>query len=201
MTRLNLNEADSQRPFDLIPAGTIVTAQMIIRMGGAGEDGWLKRSADGGCEGLDLEYTIVDGDHAKRKIWQFAILNGTTDGHAKAADITRTMLRSIWESAHGIRPDDESEEARSKRNPELADFQNLRFIGRVSIEKSKDPAYDDKNKIHAITPEARQSQSVEQIPAPAQGTFTGMAGAPAASAKPAPAQALTRPKWAEKSES
>jgi hypothetical protein len=205
-TRLNLNEAEPQRPFDLIPAGTIVTAQMMIRAGGIGEDGWLKRSADGNCEGLDLEFTIVDGDYAKRKIWQFMILNGTTDGHAKAADISRTMLRGILESAHGIRPDDVSEEAQSKRNSDLADFQNLRFIARVSIEKSKDPAYDDKNKLYALTPDARQWQPVEQIPAPAQGTFTGMTGAPAAQAraaapaKSAPAQAVARPQWANPGE-
>ena len=61
---------------------------MVIRMGGAGEDGWLKRSANGGSEGLDCEFTVVDGEYAKRKIWQFMILSGTTDGHAKAAEIT-----------------------------------------------------------------------------------------------------------------
>jgi hypothetical protein len=175
MTKLNLNEAEPQRPFGLIPAGTIITAQMMIRPGGAGEDGWLTRSKGGDCEMLDLEFTIVDGDYATRKVWQLAILSGTTDGHAKAADITRTMLRGIWESAHGIKPDDASEAAQSQRNPELADFQNLRFIARVSVEKSQDPTYDDKNKLYAITPDARQWRAVEQIPAPAQAAFTGMA--------------------------
>ena len=72
---------------------------MIIRPGGAGEDGWLKRSADGGSEGLDCEFTVVDTEYAKRKIWQFMILNGTTDGHAKAAEISRALLRGIVESA------------------------------------------------------------------------------------------------------
>lgn len=202
MTKLNLNEADPQRPFDLIPAGTIAVVQMVIRPGGVGEDGLLTRYSEGACEGLDVEFTVVDGDYAKRKIWQTMILAGTTDGHATAGEISRTLLRGIWESAHGISPRDKSEAAQARRNPDIADFQNLRFTARISIEKSKDPAYDDKNKLTAVTPDARQWQPVEQIPVVAQGTFTGMAEAPAAPAraaapaKPAPAQAVTRPNWA-----
>ena len=36
---------------------------------------------------------------------------------------------------------------------DLGDFNNLRFIARIMIEKSKDPAYDDKNKLEAVTPD------------------------------------------------
>ena len=54
----------------------------------------LKRSKDGGCEMLDLEFVVVDGPHAKRKFWEHLVLSGTTDGHAKAAEITRGMLRA-----------------------------------------------------------------------------------------------------------
>ena len=83
---LNLNDAGPQRSFDLIPAGTIATVQMMIRPGGAGEGGWLKRSADGGSEALDCEFVVVDTDYAKRKIWMLLTLRGTTDGHAEAAE-------------------------------------------------------------------------------------------------------------------
>jgi hypothetical protein len=203
MTKLNLNDADPQRGFDLIPAGTICTLQMTIRMGGAGEDGFLTRFAEGACEGLDCEFVVVDGEYAKRKIWQNLILAGTTDGHGKAGEISRTTLRSICESAFGITPDDTSEAAQARRNLDLADFQNLRFVARVGIEKSKNPAYGDSNKVYAITPDQKQWQTVEQIPAAAQGTFSGMAGAPAAPArtaaptKPATAQAVGRPDWAK----
>jgi hypothetical protein len=199
---LNLNDASLQRSFDLIPAGTVATVQMVIRAGGAGEDGWLKRSADGGSEGLDCEFTVVDGDYAKRKVWQFMILNGTTDGHAKAAEISRSFLRGALESARGVRPDDQSEAAQTKRTANLADFISLRFIARISIEKSRDPAYDDKNKVSAITPDMKAWRTVEQIPASAQMGLPGAAGvpvAPAHAAAPAkPAQAITRPAWAQK---
>jgi hypothetical protein len=198
MTTLNLNDAGPQRGFDLIPAGTICTVQMIIRMGGAGEDGWLKRSASSDCEGLDVEFTVVDGEYAKRKIWAFMILDGITDGHAKAAEISRALLRGILESARGINPNDVSEAAQKLRTAELADFMNLRFIAKITIEKSKDPAYDDKNRVVAITPDMKQWQAVEQIPASAQMGLLGVAAAPANAAAPTkPAQAISRPQWAQ----
>ena len=67
-----------------IPDDTVATVQVTIRPGGAGEGGLLKRSKDGGCEMLDLEFVVVDGPHAKRKLWERMIVSGTTDGHAKA---------------------------------------------------------------------------------------------------------------------
>jgi hypothetical protein len=195
MTTLNLNDAGPQRSFDLIPAGTIVTVQMLIRNGGVGEDGWLKRSADGGSEGLDCEFTVVDGEYAKRKIWQLMLLNGTSDGHSKAGEISRAFLRAVLESARDIKPNDVSEAAQSKRKAEIADFQNLRFIARIGIEKSKDPTYPDKNRLQAVTPDEKQWKAVEQLP-----VQMGLPGVPAGAGAPAsakPAQAITRPDWAQ----
>ena len=190
---LDLNDAGPQRGFDLIPAGTIATVQMVVRAGGVGEDGWLKRSANGNSEGLDCEFTVVDGEYAKRKIWQLMLLSGTTDGHAKAAEISRALLRGILESARNIKPGDVSEEAAIKRKADIGDFNNLRFIARISIEKSKDPQYPDKNRLEAITPDQRQWVAVEQIAK--QVELPGMA--PEASAAAKPAQPVNRPAWAQ----
>ena len=82
------NDAPEQRGFELIPDGTIATVQLTIRPGGAGEGGLLKRSKDGDCEMLDLRVHRVDGPYAKRKFWEHMIVSGTTDGHAKAAEIS-----------------------------------------------------------------------------------------------------------------
>ncbi len=207
MTALNLDTAEPPRGFDLIPSGTIVSAQMIIRMGGAGDDGWLKRTAAGDAEGLDIEFTVLSGPYAKRKIWAFAILNGTTAGHAKAAEITRTWLRGIFESAHDVKPDDNGETARKLRNEmKIADFNNLRFIGRVSIEKSKDPNYDDKNRLDGVPPGHKSWSHIDQIPVQTQMQMGGVASAKpatpqASTAAPGkPSQAIARPNWAKDKE-
>ncbi len=192
MTTLDLNTAEPQRGFDLIPTGTIATVQMMIRNGGIGEGGWLKKSSDGGSEGLDCEFVIVDGEFAKRKIWQLLLLNGTTDGHHVAAEISRTFLRSIMESARGVSKRDVSEAAQLKRKADLEDFQNIRFVGRVYVEKSKDPNFPDKNRLMPVTPDSKQWRAVEQLPPGAQPSLPGVA----ATAPSKPAQAIARPQWA-----
>ena len=122
---IDFNTAPEQRAFDLIPADTICAVKMTIRPGGHGEDKMLKRSKDGGCEMLDCEFVIVDGPYAGRKFWESLILNGTTTGHAKAAEISRGRLRGILESARGIKRKDESEEARKARIVSLGDFDGM----------------------------------------------------------------------------
>ena len=70
----DFNNAGPQRTFDVIPAGTIATLHLTVRTGGAGEGGWLRRSKDGESEGLDCEFTVVDGPCAKRKFWSLFTL-------------------------------------------------------------------------------------------------------------------------------
>jgi hypothetical protein len=193
MTTLDLNDAEPPREFTLIPAGTICVVQMIVRPGGAG-DGWLKKSADGGSEGLDIEYIVCDGEFAKRKVWQRLLLSGTTDGHAKAAEISRSFLRGVLESVHGIKSDDVSPAAYEKRKAEISAFNGMRFVARISVEKSKDPNYEDKNRLEPLPANDKRWMSVEQLPPPStQGTPGAAVGESAAK----PAQAIARPEWAQ----
>ena len=179
--------------FDLIPQGKIATVSMHIRPGGAGEDGLLKRSADGASEALDCEFTILDNEkYGGRKVWQLLTLAGTTDGHATAGDIARRLLRAIVESARNIRPNDNSEAAQEKRKVSFSDFCGMRFIAKITVEKSKDPAYPDKNKLEAVTPDLRGWHAVEQVP------VAPNVAAPQAAASTKPAQAIARPNWAKK---
>ena len=129
------SEAHQQREIDLIPDNTTATLQMTVRPGGAGEDGMLKRSQDGGCEMLEAEFTVVDGEFSRRKLWERLVLAGTTDGHAKAAEISRGKLRAILKSARGVKPDDASQQARAARKANLADFNGMRFIARRSASR------------------------------------------------------------------
>jgi hypothetical protein len=193
----DFNTAGEQRTFDVIPAGTVCTLQMAIRRGGEGEDGWLSRSKDGGSVGLDLEYTIMDGDYANRKIWQRLTLEGTTEGHATAGEISRNFLRAVLESARGIRFDDTTEQALLKRRiAGWQDFNGLKFIARLGVEPAKD-RHPAKNKVaEAITPPRHEWHLIEQDPpgqaSPTPSTFN------ASSAKPAPANAIVRPDWASR---
>jgi hypothetical protein len=164
MGTFDFNTATEQQVFDLIPNGEIAVVQLRIRPGNAGEDGLLKRSKSGEAEMLDCEFVLVEGKFAKRKFWTNMIVSGTTDGHAQAGDITRSKLRAILESARGIKPTDVSEAAKKARSVAgYEDFDGLRFIAKIGVEKGSN-GYKDKNILErVITPEMKEWHAVEQI--------------------------------------
>jgi hypothetical protein len=197
---MDFNDANPQRVFDVIPADTVATLHMTVRPGNAGEGGLLRRSKDGNSEALDCEFTVVDGPYAKRKVWGLFTLVGTTPNHATAAEISRSRLRAILESARGIRPDDTSAAAKQARQvASYQDFDGLRFVGRIGVEPARD-SYPAKNAlIEAITPDRRDWHPVEQIvkhdgATATAGNTTGGAPAPA---KPEPTK-IEKPQWARK---
>lgn len=160
----DFNGAEPQREGGLIPENTVAVVHMTVRPGSAGEGGWLKRSKTGDSQALDAEFTIVEGPYAKRKFWKLFTIEGTTEGHQKAGEISGSQLRAILESARGIRPDDESAEAKAARQvSSWGDFDGLRFIAKIGIEKGSE-GYKDKNTLWAaITPDRRDWQKVEQV--------------------------------------
>ena len=192
-------DAPPPRGTELIPHGTIATVVLHIRAGNVGEDGMLKRSAKGDCEMLDCEFVVVDGPHKGRKFWEYWILEGTTPGHAKSAEINRGTLKAILDSALGLKPDDASPQARTARTVSLKQFDGMSFIAKIGIEKGK-PKNDssgenwaDKNILAGvITPDRRDWYPVEQPP-----PFNGGSSGAAASAAPSqPAPPIGRPGWA-----
>jgi hypothetical protein len=142
---------------------------------------------------FELEFVVVDGPHAKRKFWERMVLAGTSDGHAKAVEISRGKLRAILESARGIKPSDTSAEARKARTAELGDFDGLRFIAKIGVEKGgpkKDGSgdYPDKNCLATvITPDRKDWHAVEQVTRSA---------APAASNAASAVMSIAKPAWA-----
>jgi hypothetical protein len=188
----NFNTADQQRSLDVIPANTIVTLHLTIRAGGAGDGNWLRRSADGKSEGLDCEFIVVDGQYAKRKLWQLFTLAGTEPGHVEAGEISRATLRAILESARGIRPDDKSDKAEAARKVSgWADLDQLRFIARIGVRPPRD-GYQAKNTIvEVITPERQAWKQPAQIDAAKTN-----GNATASRTTTPPANAIGRPQWA-----
>jgi hypothetical protein len=188
---LDLNTAGEQRSFDVVPANTVCTLQMTIRPGGAGDDGWLKRSADGNSEGIDCEFVVVDGQFAKRKLWQLFTVKGTTPGHAEAGEISRHTLRAIVESARGIRPDDTSDGACAARKlGGWGELDQIRFMARLGVRPARD-GYAAKNTIlEVVTPERVGWVKPEQIVTTAKATNSNGNAAQ-------PTNAIARPPWAK----
>ena len=161
----DFNDAEPQRGFsgDLIPDGTVALVAMTVRPGGQDEGGWLKASNDGGCLMLDAEFTIDGGDYDRRKLWANYVIKGSTEGHDKAAGISRSFLRAALESSRGIMPSDASPGALEARKiASYGDFDGITFCARIGIEKGnlKDRTagpdserWPDKNRLFAVTPD------------------------------------------------
>ncbi|MGY2987674.1 hypothetical protein [Bradyrhizobium sp. USDA 4508] len=193
---MDFNNAEPQREMGVIDDGTVAVVQINVRPGNAGEGGWLKRSANGESMGLDIEFTVVGGPFDKRKFWTFMVLEGVTDGHQKAADISASRIRAILESARGIRPDDQSEEAKlGRRLNDWGELDGTRFIAKIGIEKAKPGSgFKDKNVLDAaITPDRTAWTKVEQTlrTATAVASIGSTLGGQAA-----PAGNMQKPKWA-----
>jgi hypothetical protein len=72
----------------LVPAGTVAILQAHIRPGD-GTDGVLKRTRNGDAAGLDFELTVLEGPHAKSKLFWFALTEGETDGQKSMVTKTK----------------------------------------------------------------------------------------------------------------
>jgi hypothetical protein len=198
MTAYDYSNAAPAREFDLIPQNTVVTLRLHIRAGGAGEDGMLKRSSNGRCEMLDVELTIVDGEFAKRKLWDHFVVEG--EEHAKAIEISRGRIRAIIDSAYGLDPKDISPEARKARTRTYKQLDGLTFIGKIGIEKGgpkKDvpgESWPDKNILAAIITKDRKEW--HPVPQPPPCDDAAAAAAPPSTPAAAPGSAIARPKWA-----
>jgi hypothetical protein len=191
--------SDSTAPIDyeLIPAGEVSFLRMHLRPGGSGEGGLLKRSKDGSSEYLDVEFTLLDGAHARMKFWQILMVNGETDGQKQMVDKSKAIRKAILDSAFNIHPDDKSPEARAKRSKTLKDFEGLKFQGRIGIEKGKakndgsGEMFRDRNVLDGvITPDKPTYRGPPEQDAPSS---SGGGPSPSPSSAPVP----IKPKWAE----
>jgi hypothetical protein len=200
MTSLGLDAANRSQGFEPIPAGTVVELVMKIKPGNCGIDGLCKRSSKGDSEGLDVEYVVKNGEYDKKKLFAFHLLDGVTSGHAKAGEITRSLLRAIFESVNGIDPNDNAPATIARRgSASLVDFNGATFMAELAIEKGGEKSsggnYPDKNIISKVLRvgdknyrklEQPPPQPIERSgPPPATNTNNGSpAVAPTAIAKP-----------------
>jgi len=147
MTDMDFNTADTQdSAFALIPANTLAKVCLTIRPGGAGPEGWLTQSRSSSALYLNSEAVIADGPNARRRIYTrigFRGRNAGTGAEDTYANRGRALLRGILESAHGVRSDDTSDQARAKRSiRSFGDMSGLTFLAKIAIERDKDDPND-----------------------------------------------------------
>ena len=191
------NTADEQKSFDLIPKGTVAPVRMTIRPGGYDEPqmgwtgGYATRNDNTGAVYLNCEFVVLDGPYTRRKVWSLIGLHSPKG--PEWANMGRSFVKAILNSARNIDPKDNSPDAQAKRR--ISGFQDLdgiEFIARIDI--GKDARGDDKNEIRtAITPDHKDYAAPSNAGMPQQNTGQP---APAQSAPPAPANP-NRPSWAQ----
>jgi hypothetical protein len=205
MTGLGLETANATQGFEPIPAGTVVELVMTIKGGNCGVDNLCKRSSKGDSEGLDTLYTVRGGAYDKRKIHAYHLLDGTTAGHAKAGEITRSLLRAIFEAVNAINPNDVSAEAISRRaSASLANFHGATFLAELGIEKGGQKpdggSWPDKNTIIKVLRPGDSGYSKLDQPPPVPIERSGPPPARPSGANGSPAvapTAIAKPVWAE----
>ena len=168
---------DAQSNTNVIPKGTIAKVRLTIRPGGFDDPaqgwtgGYAKRSGTGSVF-LDAEYTVLEGPYAKRKIW--SMIGLYSPNGPNWANMGRSLIRGILNSARGISDKDNSPEAQARRRINgFADLDGLEFVARIDV--GTDSNGEDKNEIRtALALNHRDYATVMGLGAPA------MPSAPAA---------------------
>ena len=174
---LNLNNAAvSEAPTQtrtLIPNGTVCRAIIAVKLGDMeipefGNGMWFKKSEKSQAKWMELEFTIVGGEHDKRKFWHKIFVDGDkmgASGIPLAKEIGLSTLRSIIESANNIDPSDMSETAMQRRNiTGVNDLSGMEICAKVGIEKGTG-GYDDQNRLMAaVTPNQKDFIPSGQAP-------------------------------------
>jgi hypothetical protein len=200
---LGLDTANRAQGFEVIPSGTLVTLVMKIKPGTVGIENLLKRTSKGDAEFLDAEFTVEGGEYDKRKLFANMLLDGTTAGHAKAGEISRSLLRAIFESAHGIDPSDNAAPTMARRaSATLAGFHGATFLATLEIEaggkKPDGGFYKDKNVIGKVLRLGDQGyrRLAQPAPAPIERSVPPQQQQPAGNGAPV-AAAIAKPGWAQ----
>lgn len=145
---MNFNDAEQQNTFDLIPANTIAKARLVLKPGNDYNNPMLTRSKNNSDTAyLNCEFIILEGQYAKRKIFDKIGIEGSDIW----VNMGRARIRAILESAKKINPKDMSENAVAARQINSFDeLNNLDVVIKIGVEHDKSGIYNDKNRVTAI---------------------------------------------------
>lgn len=201
MTYFDFNTASEQTSFDLIPKGTLVRVRMTIKPGGFDDltqgwtGGYATRNLSTGSVYLNCEFVVTEGEFARRKLWSLIGLHSPKG--PEWANMGRTMVKAILNSARNIQPSDNSQAAQNARRINgFADLDGIEFLGKVDWDKDQNG--QDKAVIKsAVTPDHKDYSVImgaAHAPAPTAGaTPNANAYAQATGRAPVPG----RPSWAQ----
>src|SRR6056297_243874 len=194
---------DAQSNTNLIPKGTLAKVRLTIRPGGFDDasQGWTGGYATRGSTGavyLNGEFTVTEGQYARRKI--FTLIGLYSPKGPDWANMGRSLVRGMLNSARGISDKDMSAEAQAARRINgFADLDGIDFVARIDI--GTDASGDDKNEIRsAVTPDHRDyAQIMGTAPLQFSGSAPQQDAAPTSSSNPPAANpgAPGRPSWAQ----
>jgi len=195
---------DAKSNPNLIPKGTLAKVRLSIRPGGfddAGQ-GWSGGYATRGGTGavyLSGEFTVLEGPYAKRKIWTLIALYSPKG--PEWANMGRSLIRGMLNSARGLSDKDVSPQAQSARRISgFADLDGLEFVARMDV--GTDTNGDDQNEIRgAMTPNhkeyaqvmGRHAAPAGYAPAASYPASVPTAATPVAPAPTAPAPSTAPP--------
>ena len=183
---------DAKQNTNLIPKGTIAKVRLTIRPGGFDDpsQGWTGGYAKRGSTGavyLDVEYTVLEGPYARRKVWSMIGLYSPKG--PDWGNMGRGFVRGVLNSARGLSDKDNTPDAQNARRISgLGDIDGLEFVARIDV--GKDSNGDDRNDIRQpVTRDHRDYAAAMggvAMPMP-------YGAAPAAGYAPAPAYAAPQP--------
>lgn len=143
---------DARQNTNLIPKGTIAKVRLTLRPGGFNDpaQGWTGGYAKRGASGavyLDAEYTVLEGQYAKRKIWSMIGLYSPKG--PDWGNMGRGFVRGVLNSARGLSDKDNTPDAQNARRiAGLGDLDGIEFVARIDV--GTDSNGQDKNDIRQV---------------------------------------------------
>jgi len=205
----DFNNAENQSSFDVIPPKTSVKVRMSIKPGGFDNPhfgwtgGYVTRNSTTGAAYLNCEFVVLEGPYAKRKVWSLIGLH--SEKGPEWANMGRSFIRALLNSARGIHSKDDTPAAQSARCIQsFADLDGIEFAARIDVERDQRSG-EDRNVIRTVLqPDHPDYAAVMgaggfRTPTPANATPAATAfAAPAAANHPTAGPAKPfRPTWAE----
>ena len=159
----NLEEQSSD--YGVIPNGTIAKVRMTIKPGGYNDEsqnwtgGYATKNPETGSISLNAEFTVLEGQYAKRKVWGKIGLH--SENGPEWPIMGRQLVRSMLNSARGISAKDTSEKAVAARQVKsFADLDGIEFIAKIGTYVNQ--YGEQKNELKAvITPDHKDYATVK----------------------------------------